>query len=101
MSAIVHPTVLDWFRSQKHQPLIQFLTWYIVLVNEWEFEDITHLVMADAPPDGSFTRVRRYCRFVFRNGDVETLLVVMGSGGKFYVQSSFRVAHTEMSGEQQ
>lgn len=80
--------VFKIFRTLRDKPLIQFLTWWITLIAEWKFEDLAdfhimpekqHRRSAPASP------LRTYipCRFVFRDGRVETLRVEEKAKGEF------------------
>ncbi len=92
------PTVLDWFRANSSSPLIQYLTWYLILVLDWNFEDMT---MIEIGPVHQVTSgwgivARLSYRFSFYNKPAVTLSIVQTSGGKFYVEHSTSIVVANM-----
>jgi hypothetical protein len=79
-------SVLDFFRASKAEPLIQFLTWYLVLVQEWRIEDIASMEFGQWRP-AEWGRLLITVNFVLVNGKRESWTVVK-NGDIFYVESS-------------
>jgi hypothetical protein len=90
----LRPTVLDWFRSQSNQPIVQFLTWYIILTLEWRFEDLTSVEITELTPQtgpGSSVLYHRWSwSFTFDNG-MKSSLLVKGAYGNYHVDSQTTV----------
>lgn len=85
-------TVLDFFRAQKHEPIIQFLTWYIVLVHERKIEDIDSVEITPLSVTDPFLDLRSQTRFRFVfHGKAETWTVNQNGRGDFYVASVWSV----------
>lgn len=95
----LQPTVLDWFRSRRDEPIIQFLTWYIILTLEWKFEDMAEVKISELAPQtmGSVIYHRWSWQFTFDNGIISSLLV-KGAYDRYHVDSQTTVYHP--SGEQ-
>ncbi len=90
MAALQGKSSLEFFREKKEQPIIRFLTWYIVLVEGWSFEDIKEMVgkpMTLREIDG----VKCACHswsFTFHTGRLVKLVLVENERGEFSVHSS-------------
>jgi len=41
----IYPNVLDYFKSHRNEEVFQFLTWYMILVKQVNFDDIIEFVM--------------------------------------------------------
>lgn len=96
----LRPTVLDWFRSRRNEPIIQFLTWYIILTLEWKFEDMASVEITELEPQaepGSVIYHRWSWSFTFQNG-MRSSLLVKGAYDLYHVVSQTDVYHP--SGEQ-
>ncbi len=87
-------TVLDYFRVSKDIPLIQFLTWHIVLVEQWSFEDVATVDFTPMRINwiGGTKRDATGCRFTFKDGRRINLIVAEKEPGWFYVDSSIGTA---------
>lgn len=89
----LRPTVLDWFRSQRTQPMVQFLTWYIILTLEWKFEDMADVEITELEPQvnpGPVICHRYSWSFTFQNG-MKSSLIVKQVYGDCYVDSQTTV----------
>ncbi len=95
MSApIPRATMLDFFRANKGEKIIQFLTWHIILVWGLKLEDIASVSITPMSADIPFPRLvsRTQFRFVFQDNRTETWIVNENARGDFYVESSWSMA---------
>lgn len=71
-------SVLEHFRIRKDLPIVQFLTWYLLLVEQWNFDDVADFEI-EMRSEKSFlheTVTVHYCRFTFKDAHISTLKVV-------------------------
>ncbi len=93
MAAIQGSSTLDFFRANKEQPIVQFVTWYILLVKEWSFDDIQEVLIRLMEPRDTFgvKQNQQSWSFTFRNGRTIQLLFVEIERNNWYCELSTEV----------
>jgi len=88
---MVKATVLDFFCAQKENPLFQFLTWYLVLVERWKLEDIASVEMSPWR-EYAFTSQSMIFNFIFHN-ERRVSLTIVHNGEIYYAGASFELVN--------
>jgi len=90
MTALPGRTCLEYLRLFKEQPFIQFLTWYIVLVEQWSFDDIAEMTIELLDSD-RWVGSKMKCSFRFRDGRNVSLIIAQNHDGQWYAAQSMSI----------
>jgi hypothetical protein len=93
-------TALEAFRRLAHLPIVQYLTWYILLVQKWDFDNIADFsIREEKNVSGDFGQIvnKYFCSFRFKRDTHPTSLAISENNGRFRVDSSFSLAEKPIS----